>query len=141
MIEGGKRLIMRGLVRQVEQFFRLGYGRERDLRLVLWADEATVHPWDPSDELPVEMFNCGGSATGGPLSELLGAPMDAKILILTDGFWSDRTRQSIEDWKHRLPNNSIRIIRVGADANQRLQGDDVFDSEDFFSAMEGWLEG
>ena len=25
MIEGGKRLIMRGLVRQVEQFHRLGY--------------------------------------------------------------------------------------------------------------------
>lgn len=33
MVEGGKRLIMRGLVRQVEQFLRLGYGAKRDLRV------------------------------------------------------------------------------------------------------------
>ena len=42
MIEGGKRLIVRGLVRQVEQFFRLGYGRTRKLQLVLWAGAAIV---------------------------------------------------------------------------------------------------
>ena len=140
MVEGGKRLTLRGLTRQVEQYFRLGYGRERDLQLVLWADEAAIHPWDPSDELPVEIFNCAGSASWGALSDLLGTPEDTKILILTDGFWPNETHQSIKDWKQRLPNDSLRIVRVGADANQRLRGTDVFESEAFLSAMEGWLE-
>ncbi len=140
MVEGGKRLIMRQLVRQVEQFLRLGYGRERHLQLVLWGDDAAVHPWDPCDELPAELFECGGSASGEPLIDLLSAPDDAKVLMLTDGFWLDGPRQQINDWRHRIPENTLRIVRVGADANPRLRGEDVFDSENFFSAMEGWLE-
>ncbi len=47
MLEGGKRLIVRGLVRQVEQFLRLGYGPKKDLKLVLWNDEAASQTWNP----------------------------------------------------------------------------------------------
>lgn len=140
MVEGGKRLIVRGLVRQIEQFLRLGYGPETDIQIVLWDDDAAIHPWDPCDEVPAELFDCGGSASVEPLAELFSASDGAKVLMLTDGFWPDGTRQQINDWKQRLPNSTLRIIRVGADANPRLRGEDVFDSEDFFSAMEGWLE-
>jgi len=139
MIEGGKRLLMRGLTRQVEQFVRLDYCGKHSLRLVLWNDKAVVHPWDPSDELPAQLLDCQGSAKGEQLVELLSKAVDDKILIFSDGFWSNETRQLITDWKHQLPENSLRIVRVGADATERLRGADVFDSEDFFSAIEGWL--
>ena len=72
MVEGGKRLIMRGLVRQVEQFLRLGYGPKKDLKLVLWNDEATSPTWYPGDEVPGELLDCKGSADGDALVQLLG---------------------------------------------------------------------
>ncbi len=141
MIEGGKRLIVRGLVRQVEQFFRLGYGPTRELQLVLWADEATTQRWDPRDELPLELFECKGSAEGAALVELLGSSSDSSVLILTDGFWSDESHEAVKEWKNHLPHDALRILKVGADANPRLKGHDVFEAEDFFSAMDGWLDG
>lgn len=140
MIEGGKRLIVRGLVRQVEQFFRLGYGRTRKLQLVLWADQATAQRWDPREEVPRELLECKGSAQGEPLVQLLGTSRDAKFLIITDGFWSDESHQVVKEWKNHLSYDAVRVLRVGADANPRLKGDDVFEAEDFFSAMDGWMD-
>lgn len=140
MIEGGKRLIVRGLVRQVEQFLRLGYGPPKEVRLVLWAEQVNDHYWDPQDEIPGELFECTGSAKGKELVEFLGDSDGVKVLILTDGFWSDESRQAIEVWRSGLPKNTLRVLKVGADANPRLKGDYVFESEDFFSAMDRWLD-
>ncbi len=36
--------------------------------------------------------------------------------------------------------DALRIVKVGADANPKLGGGDVFEVEDFFAAMEGWLD-
>jgi len=139
MIEGGKRLIMRGLVRQVEQFLRLGYAPKRDLKLVLWSDETSGHSWNPGDELPIELFECKGSAGGEALIRLLGTPSDDSFLLLTDGLWSDEARSAVRRWKDSIRPNALRVIKVGADANPKLTGDGVFDSEDFLSALDGWL--
>ena len=139
MIEGGKRLVMRGLVRQVEQFHRLGYAPKRDLKLVLWSDETMSHAWNPGEEVPAELFECTGSADGEQLVGLLGAPVDDFFLILTDGFWSDESRSAIKRWKDSIRPNALRIIKVGADANPKLKGADVFEADDLLSALDGWL--
>lgn len=140
MIEGGKRLIMRGLVRQVEQFHRLGYAPKRDLKLVLWSDDAISHPWNPAEEVPSELFKCSGSAAGDALVRLVGEPPDDKVLLLTDGFWPDESRAAIKQWKDAMALGALRVIKVGADANPKLKGADVFEAEDFWIAMEGWLD-
>lgn len=140
MVEGGKRLIMRGLVRQVEQFLRLGYGPKKDLKLVLWNDEATSPTWNPGDEVPGELLNCQGSAEGDALVQFLGTSSGAKVLILTDGFWPEASRDAIKRWKAGANPNALRIVKVGADANPKLKGPDVFEAEDFFAAMDGWLD-
>lgn len=138
MIEGGKRLIVRSVVRQVEQFFRLGYGTECDLKLVLWSDTAVHHCWNPGEELARELFDCKGSADGDALVGLVDGQANDRFLILSDGSWSDDTRNAIKRWKSGLNQNALRIVKVGADANAKLMGPDVFDAEDFFGAMEGW---
>lgn len=140
MIESGKRLIMRGLVRKVEQFHRLGYAPKRELKLVLWSDETISHPWNPGEEIPSELVECSGSADGDALVRLVGESSDDKVLILTDGFWPDESRAAIKRWKGKIAPGALRIIKVGADANPKLEGADVFDAEDFFKAMEGWLD-
>ena len=138
MIESGKRLIVRSVVRQVEQFFRLGYGPECDLKLVLWSDTAVHNSWNPGEELPRELFDCKGSADGDALVSLVDGQVNDRFLILSDGSWSDDTRNTIKRWKSGLNQNALRIVKVGADANAKLMGPDVFDAEDFFGAMEGW---
>jgi hypothetical protein len=140
MVEGGKRLIMRGLVRQVEQFLRLGYGPKKDLKLVLWNDEATSPTWNPDDEVPGELLDCQGSAEGDALVQFLGTSSGAKVLILTDGFWPEASRDAIKRWKAGAIPNALRIVKVGADANPKLKGPDVFEAEDFLAAMDGWLD-
>lgn len=110
------------------------------LRLVLWNDEATNQPWNPSDEVPGQLLECQGSADGNALVRLLGVSTGDKFLILTDGFWPDESRDAIKHWKGGITPDSLRIVKVGADANPKLEGSDVFKVEDFFAMMDGWLD-
>jgi hypothetical protein len=139
MVESGKRLIVRGLVRQVEQYHRLGYAAPVDLKLVTWHAEARQIPWVPGDEVPHDVFECRGSAEGAALVQLLSnsGPVD-HFMIFTDGFWSDEAQAAIMSWKAKLDPKALRVIKIGADANPKLKGDDVFESEAFFAAMDGW---
>lgn len=139
MLEGGKRLIARGLVREVEQYIRLGYGAKTDIKLVVWNSYAKSVTWVPRDEVPLDLFDCKHSADGDALVQLLADPADDRVLLLTDGFWSDDSRSAIKRWKAKLQQDAVRIIKVGADANPKLKGSDVFGAEDFFAAMDGWL--
>lgn len=140
MLEAGKRLVVRGLVRQVEQYVRFGYAAEIDLKLVAWHTDATVIPWAPGDEVPPHIFECGGSADGAAFVRLFSGPRSRdKFLLFTDGFWSEQSRVAIKQWKSERDPNDLRIITIGADANPKLKGPDVFESEGFFAAMDGWL--
>ena len=140
MIEGGKRLILRGLLRQIEQYFRLGYAPRTQLKLVTWNDAAVDVPWQPGDEIPSEVLTCRGSAEASALiSTLSASAVDDRYVIMTDGFWTDEARQELKRWRERRAEDTLRVIKIGADANPKLTGPDVFEAEDLFAALEGWL--
>jgi len=140
MSENGKLLIMRGLARSVEQYYRLGYGRG-DLRLIAWGKEARIVEWVLDEEFPQEMLECAGFANAESLIKLLDGQPEGKFLILTDGFHSRDDMKALKSWKDKLLPDTLRIIKIGADADTRLKGADVFVPEDFFAVLNGWTEG
>ncbi len=140
MSEGGKHLIARGVARATEQYFRLGYGRA-DLKLVAWNHEARVVEWIPNKEFPPEMLVCKKAANAQALINFFGEQPDGKVLLITDGFWLQDDAKSLKRWKENLQKDTLRIIKVGADANPLLKGADAFTAEDFFAALDGWLGG
>jgi hypothetical protein len=46
----------------------------------------------------------------------------------------------LERWKDGLSSNTLRIIKIGADANPQLKGPELFSSDDLFAALDGWLQ-
>lgn len=139
MIEGGKRFVVRGLVREVEQYCRLGYAPQPDLRLVTWRDEVLALPWQPGDEVPAEQLDCRGSGNASSLVQLVGSASGDRFLILTDGFWTDESARELKKWRAGLAGDALRILTVGADANPKISGFGVFEPENFFAALDGWL--
>jgi hypothetical protein len=139
MAEGGKRFLVRGLARAVEQYVRLGYA-SAEPKLVLWGATATLANWTPDGEFPPELLQNKGSADATPLLRLLNKETNGKVLFLTDGFWSRDTARTLKKWKASLPPDTVRILLTGADANPQLKSNDVFFAEDFFTALDGWLE-
>jgi hypothetical protein len=140
MSEGGKSLITRGVARAVEQYVRLGYGRA-DLKLVAWSNEARVVEWRLGDEFPPELLVCERIAKADALINLIGNQTVGKILLITDGFWSQDDAKALKRWKESIQQDMLRVIKIGADANPHLKGPDVFAAEDLFIALDGWLEG
>ena len=63
------------------------------------------------------------------------------MLLLTDGFWPHASDRLLKQWRERLPSGALRIIKIGADANPQVRGPNVFAAEEFFAALDGWLEG
>ena len=139
MLEAGKRLVVRGLVREVEQYFRLGHAGKTDIKLVAWNQDTKIVPWSTGDEVPAELFECRDSADGDALVRFLADQVDAKFMVFTDGFWPDESRGAIKQWKDENDQSALRIVKVGADANPKLKGPEVFVAEEFFAAMDGWL--
>jgi len=140
MSEGGKHLIVRSVARAVEQYFRFGYGHA-NLNLVAWGNEARVAEWNLDEEFPPEMLICEGVASVEALINLLGEQPEDKVLLITDGFWSLDDVKALKRWRESLQQDTLRVIKIGADANPRLKGTDVFAAKDLFAALDGWLEG
>jgi hypothetical protein len=140
MSEGGKLLITRGVARAMEQYCRLGYGCA-DLKLIVWGKNARVVEWTLDEELPEVILFCEKEANAESLITLLGEQPDYKLLLITDGFWAKDDSKAMKNWRASLQENRLRIIKIGADANPRLKGNDVFDAEDLLIALDGWLEG
>lgn len=140
MGEWGKLLIARGVARAVEQYLRLGYGRAH-LKLVAWCNEARVFDWRSDQEFPPELLVSEGAANAKALVSLFGAEPGGKVLLLTDGFWSHEDSRDLKRWKQDLQPDTLRVIKIGADANPQLKGKDVFAAEDLFAALDGWQEG
>lgn len=136
----GKPLIVRGVARAIEQYLRLGYGIA-DLRLVAWSDEARVLDWNSDHEFPSELLVPKGTASARELVAYFTTAPSGKILLLTDGFWSHATATELRRWKQGLLPDTLRVIRIGADANPQLTGVGVFTAEDWFAALDGWLPG
>lgn len=140
MVESGKHLAARGVVRAIEQYLRLGHG-SAELKLVAWGNEARVLDWTPDQEFPDEMCAPHSSADAEALAALLGSEPAGRILVISDGFWSQAVAKVMKRWKLSLPPNALRLIKIGADANPHIEGADVFAAEDLFAALDGWLEG
>ena len=141
MSDGGKPFIMRTLVTTVAQWVLYGYGRT-EITLWAWGSEARQIPdWGTRSEFPVELLSCAGTANGSSLIESLGDKPDGKVLLFTDGFWSRDDARNLRRWKDGLSSNTLRIIKIGADANPQIKGTDVFSSEELFAALDGWMEG
>lgn len=139
MGEWGKVWVARGVARAIEQYLRLGYGMA-DLRLVAWGNEARILDWCSDEEFPSELLVSEGAASPKALISLFGAAPDGKVLLLTDGFWMQAGARELRRWKEQLQPDTLRVIKIGADANPQLKGEDVFAAEDLFSALEGWTE-
>ena len=139
MLEGGKRFIVRGLLNQIGQFVRLGYLSDVNVRIATWSNELKILKWSLTDEVPEEILNCRGSACGDALTHVKSESDSDRFLILSDGFWSDKTRKDVRAWRSELSETAVRAIRVGADANPKFIGPNVFEAEDFFLALDGWF--
>jgi hypothetical protein len=140
MGDGGKQFIMRTAVMAVAQWVRLGYG-SAEIRLCAWASEARhLLDWSAKKEYPAELLACGGTSNGGALIQLLGEKPDGKVLLFSDGFWSRDDAKILKQWEECLLPDTLRIVKVGTDANPQLKGPDVFVAEDLFAVLDGWLE-
>ena len=140
MSDDGKPFIMRTLVTTVSQWAWYGYGRA-EISLWAWASEARRIPdWGKKSEFPAELLCCEGIANSAALIQCLGNKLEGKVLLLTDGFWSLDDRKNLERWKNCLPLDTLRIIKVGADAEPQLKWTGVFSSEEIFAALDSWLE-
>ena len=138
MAEGGKCMLVRGIVRVAEQYVRFGYA-VASIRLVAWSDTATFVDWEPDTEFPDRLLQCHGSASATALCDLIGSQPVGKVLLLTDGFWPIEDARRLKRWKRSIPPDTLRIVKIGGDANPLLKGDDVFSSDEGFLALDGWL--
>ena len=139
MSEDEKFLIMRGVVRATEQYFRFGYGCA-DLKLVAWSEDARLVEWLPDHEFPEEMLVCEKAASAEALIALLDTQPDGRILLITDGFWAQDEAKKLKRWKEKLQPDALRAVKIGNDASPQLKGADVFAAENLFAALAGWLE-
>lgn len=125
----------------VAQWASLGYVRT-EIKLCGWASEVRHFlDWNAEDEFPAELLSCRGATCGKVLIQWLGEMRDGKVLLFTDGFWSREDAKMLKIWKESAPRDTLRAIKVGADANPQLKGADVFAAEHLFAALDGWLEG
>lgn len=139
MAEGGKCFTMRTMVMAAAQWARRASER-LDVRLYGWAREARqASDWRMGDEFPVDLLACDGASDWGALVRLLGDKPDGKVLMFTDGFWPREGAKIAKRWMEHLPPDTLRVIRIGADADTQLKGPHVFAAEDFLAAVDGWL--
>jgi len=141
MGDGGKPFIIRTVIMTIALWARLGYTRQ-EIRLCGWASE--IRPflqWSTKDEFPAELLSCGGPSNEMALIQWLGKKPEGKVLLLTDGFWTRAGARVLRHWKEGLPPDTLRVIKIGADANPQLKGPNVFAAEDLFVALDDWLEG
>ena len=131
-------MLVRGIVRAVEQYVRLGYAAAR-IKLVAWGGVPAFVDWDADTEFPANLLHCQGSCSAASLCELISCHPMGKMLLLTDGFWPIDDARILKRWKRNLPPDTLRVIKIGGDANPLLKGDDVFSSDEVFLALDGWL--
>ena len=140
MAESGKRLVTRGVVRQVEQYFRFGYANPVDLRLATWNTEVKVHNWQVDDEVPVELFDCHGSSSSDALFSFIKQQLKSKFLVLTDGGWSGECGRSIRLESKSVGGDIVRFVQIGYDGSTALKGQKVADVDDLLVLLDGWFK-
>ncbi len=140
MTEGGKIMLMRGIARAVEQYVRLGYAAV-EIKLISLNSGIKFIEWNPDEEFPDEFFECEGTTSFAALPDFLDLTSNEKVLLLTDGCWSKENIERLRLWKSKLPPDTVRLVKIGADYTQLLESDGVFSTDEFFLALDNWLPG
>ena len=140
MCEGNKHVAMRGLAIQVEQYVRLGYASSLDVKLAVWSHEVAPVAWAPSADVPDAVLDCAGRANGRALAEFLETHNRDRILILSDGFWSDDDRRTVVNACDTTGASRVRLVHVGVDANSRVGTIESFEAGDLLAALDGWCK-
>lgn len=141
MCESGKAFAMRTVAIAVGQWVSLGYA-SANISLCGWSSGVQPFPdWNADQEYPANLLCCQGRSNWSALMAHLGDKPDGKVLLLTDGFWSQDGVRLYKRWKNGLAPDTLRIIRIGADAHPQLKGPGMFATEEFFSALDAWWEG
>ena len=136
MVENGKPYITRTAVMTIAQLVRLGY-MSTDIRLYRWGDQVKQEAaWTAKDEFPIAPDSYRGRANTDAVKSM-AIPDGDQLLIFTDGSWPLRDLKALEAWRSVQPGGSVRIIKVGADANPRLAGAHVFDAVEILLAVDG----
>lgn len=140
MSDGGKPFIVRTLITTIAQWILYGYGCT-EITLWAWGSETRrISGWGITSEFPEKLLLCSGTANSASLIQAIGDKPDGKIILFTDGFWSRDDARALRQWKDNLPSNMLRIIKIGADANPKLKGPELFSSDELFSVLDGWFE-
>ena len=136
MAESGKRLIARGICRQIEQYSRFGNAHFQ-IQLLAANSKVVEVDWDPDQEYPESLFECGESIASVPLLEAL-SEKQGKFLFLTDCAWNKKLKLAISDWSRQNAPDTCRIIKIGNEPALRILNIQVFSSEDVFVALDKW---
>ena len=140
MMEGGKAFAMRNTVITIAQWLRIEE-TQMLIRLYRWAAVIQALPnWSDKDEFPMELLSGSGQCMGQSLIQMLGESPDGRILILTDGLWSLQETRALKRWHESLPADTLRFIKIGADAHPQLKWANIFAAEELFAALDGWSE-
>ncbi len=139
MAEDGKWLLMRGMVRTVEQYVRLGYGTA-EIKLLFWNDETKIVEWNPDDEFPIETPAFFEGATNLPsLINFYDSLPQGKILLFTDCCWINDEMRGMRNWMSMLPPDTVRIIKIGSEALLRWKKDEFYLTDEIFFVLDNWL--
>ena len=137
MVEGGKRLIARGVCRQIEQYSRLGYAAFQ-IQLIAANSKVVEVEWEPDQEYPEKLFECCESIAAAPLLEAL-SQKQGKFLFLTDCAWNKKLKLAIGDWCKQIAPDFCRIIKIGNEPAPRIANIEIFTAEDVFAALDKWV--
>lgn len=139
MAESGRRLVARGVVRQVEQYFRFGYAKPVDIHLATWCTEIKICNWQVDHEVPMEIFDCRGSSSGDALFSFIKQQPKSKFLVLTDGGWSSECGRSIRLEGKSIGADTLRFVKIGNNGDSALRGQKVAEVEGLFGLLDGWF--
>lgn len=138
MAENAKLFIMRTIVMSIAQWIRLDY-MSAQVMLYGWVSGIQYFPdWNINKEFPQELLTCNRAINDKSLEQWLDEGIDGKVLFLTDGFLSKDEMKALKHLRSVLSDDSLRIIKIGADANPYFKEDYVFLAEDLFAALDGW---
>lgn len=139
MFESGKRLIARGIVREVEQYLRLGFAQAEPL-LLSANNNTTEITWNPDEEYPEKMFNCHGVFNAKAVINCI-QEKEGLFLLISDGDIGLKQEKVLQRWAENMPEDSLRVIVAGGDTMTGLRKHfKVFSSTEVLSALDDWIE-
>lgn len=137
MTEGGKRYMVRNVVRTVEQFVRLGH-LKGSIRLAAFRNgEAWSVDWNVNDEFPMDSVFVDSPSSASDLRSFLEG-VTGRFLLVSDGFIDRKSASAITIWKAGLSENELFFVPVGGDAVAGKHRDVAVKPEELWKVVDAW---